>query len=85
MARPIRIEFGGALYHVTARGDPKLNQTALKGMSVSMPPAKVREEIVLKAQQIAVDAERAAEPYRVQPPASSPSANPSSKPPSPAN
>ncbi|WP_371282954.1 transposase [Dokdonella sp.] len=21
MARPIRIEFGGALYHVTARGD----------------------------------------------------------------
>jgi hypothetical protein len=31
-----------------------------------MPPAKVREDIVLKAQQIAGDAERAAESYRLQ-------------------
>jgi type I restriction enzyme S subunit len=52
--------------YVSGMAQPKLNQAALNGILVPMPPTKVREEIVLKAKQIAGDAERAAESYRVQ-------------------
>jgi type I restriction enzyme, S subunit len=52
--------------YVTGMAQPKLNQAALNGIPVPMPPADMRDEIVRKAQQISVEAERAADSYRAQ-------------------
>lgn len=52
--------------YVTGMAQPKLNQAALNGIPVPMPSLKVREEIVHKAHQISVGAERATGIYRTQ-------------------
>ena len=52
--------------YVTGMAQPKLNQAALNAIPVPMPSGGMREEIVRKAHQISVEAERAAGSYRTQ-------------------